>query len=234
MIKMKIRDLHLTIKHAKTKGLHKVFYMKKKKILDGINFDINSKTAIVGPNGSGKTMTLSVIAQLIKPQKGSFMYQGEDILKNELFKDKLGVMIQEGNLDPDEKVLQEMELIKNLRGDKTDLRKLLNKYDIDPDTFIRNLPHGKYKILLVLQAMLGNPELLILDEPFSGLDIINRKVIEKILKEFKGKMLITTHLLNEIKNVCTDIVFIKEGKVIQKKKIKQIKNLDNHYIKLYS
>ncbi|MFT4303574.1 MAG: ATP-binding cassette domain-containing protein [Candidatus Woesearchaeota archaeon] len=217
---MKIRDLELKI--------------GKKTILHNIDFDITKKTAIVGPNGSGKTMTLSVISQLQIPRKGSmFDKNGNDVLRDESFKQKIGVMIQEGNFDPDKTVKEELELIKELKNDNTDIDKLLKKHGIE-NLLIRELPHGKHKIALVLQALLGNPELVILDEPFSGLDILNRKIIEKILKNFKGKLLITSHLLEDLKYVCDDIVFINHGKIIDIKKIKKIKNLNKYYIKLYS
>ena len=232
---MKVRNLHLTLKHFKVTSLHKIYTIKKKKILEGVSFDVSSKTALVGPNGSGKTMTLSVISQMMKPQEGSVTIgKSSNLLHDENFKKKMGVMIQEGNFDPDKTVLQEMQLVQRLKNDKCDLNKLLKKYNIDSDAAIRSLPHGKYKILLVLQALMGNPELVILDEPFSGLDILNRKIIEDILKKYKGKMLITSHLLTEIKNICTDVVFLREGKVIEKKNMKQIRNLDKYYIKLFS
>ncbi len=219
-MKINIKDIHLKI--------------GRKKILDGINFDVDGKIAIVGPNGSGKTMTLSVLSQLTKVKQGEMTIgKSKNLLKDEDFKQKLGVMIQEGNFDPDKKVRQEMRLIQELKDDKRDLGRLLKKYMIDPDMMIRNLPHGKYKILLVLQALMGKPELVILDEPFSGLDILNRKIIEKMLKDHKGKILITTHLMTEIKNICNGVVFIKQGKIIQKKNMKQIKNLDKYYIKLF-
>lgn len=219
-MKINVNNIHLKI--------------KKKKILDGVSFDIDGKVAIVGPNGSGKTMTLSVLSQLTIVKQGEMsINNSENLLKNEDFKQKLGVMIQEGNFDPDKKVMQEMRLIQELKGDKRNLKNILKKYNIDTDMIIRNLPHGKYKILLVIQALMGKPELAILDEPFSGLDILNRKIIEKMLRDHKGNIIITTHLLNEIKNVCNDIVFIKEGKIIQKKKMRQIKNLDKYYIKLF-
>jgi ABC-type multidrug transport system ATPase subunit len=219
--KIKLKDISLRI--------------GKKKILEDISFDIVNKTVLIGPNGSGKTMTLSILSQLIKPDKGSVTINNnsENIIYNEKFKEKIGVMIQEGNLNPDKKVIQQMELIQKLRNDKSDIKKTLKKYDID-DILIKHLPHGKYKILLVIQAMMGKPELLILDEPFSGLDIINRKIIEKILKNFKGKILITSHMLNEIKNICDNAVFIKNGKIIKHEKINKIKDLDKYYIKLYS
>ncbi|MCB9359026.1 ABC transporter ATP-binding protein [Candidatus Woesearchaeota archaeon] len=205
----------------------------KKQVLDDLSFSIDKKTALVGPNGSGKTMTLSVISQLMIPQRGHlFDPSNNDVLEDESFKERLGVMIQEGNFDPDRTVKEELELVKRLKNDDVDIGKLLKKYDID-NLPIKELPHGKYKIALLLQALLGKPELVILDEPFSGLDIINRKVIEKILKEYKGKLLITSHLLNDLKNVCDNIVFIKEGRVIETNKIKKIRNLDKYYMQLY-
>jgi len=205
----------------------------KKQILDNISFDVDGKTAIIGPNGSGKTTTLGCIAQTCRPDSGEMIYGSSgNMFHDESFKEKIGVMIQEAHFDPDKRVMQEMNLVKELKGDSTDLKALLAKYGIE-DIHIKNLAHGKYTILLILQALLGNPELVVLDEPFSGLDVINRKVIENILKGYKGKMIITSHLLNEIKNICTDLVFIKDGKIIQKKKVSQIKDLDKHYIKLY-
>lgn len=203
-------------------------------ILNNLSFDINSKTALIGPNGSGKTTTLSVLSQLIRPDKGTVTFGNSgNVLEDENFKNKLGVMIQEGNFDPDRKVIDEIRLIQNLKKDNTNISKLLKKYKIDENLLVKQLPHGKYVILLVLQALLGNPELVLLDEPFSGLDVLNRRIMEKILREYPGKLLITTHLLGEIRSFCKDIVFIKDGRIVKKKKVSEIKNLDEYYIKLY-
>jgi ABC-2 type transport system ATP-binding protein len=205
-----------------------------KKILDNVSFDIKSKTALIGPNGSGKTMTLSVLAQLIMPSSGGFVdTKGKNVLLDESFKQKMGVMIQQGHFDPDEDVMEEMGLVKELKKDNIDLKELLKCYNID-NMPIKYLPHGKYHILMVLQALMGNPQLVILDEPFSGLDIVNRKIIEKMLKEYKGKLIITSHLLEEVKTICDNVVFIKDGKVIEEKKVSQIKDLEKYYLKLYS
>lgn len=217
-----------------------------KLVLSDVSFEVNGKTALVGPNGSGKTMTLSVISQLVKPQNGEVLLHDStrNLLLDEDFKQRMGVLIQNGMFDPENTVLEEMEFIRELVHSKNDagkndmkknnLKKDLNRYNIEPGTLIKHLPHGKYKILLVLQALMNNPEIVILDEPFSGLDVLNRSIIEKILKAYKGKMLITSHQLAEIQNICQDIVFIREGRIIQKKKISQIKNLNKYYIKLYS
>jgi ABC-2 type transport system ATP-binding protein len=212
--------------------------IKSKIILEDVSFNIKNKTAFVGPNGSGKTMTLSVISQLIRPNKGTIFNSKksdstENLLYDETFKDKIGVMIQKASFNPNKTVMQELQLIQKLKDDKSNLKTILDKYNIE-NVPIKSLPHGKHKILLVLQALMGKPKLVILDEPFSGLDIINRKRIQNILKSHKGKILITTNNLNEIKDICSDIVFIKEGRIIEQKTIGKIKNLDKYYIKLYS
>ena len=97
---MKIRNLCLKI--------------RRKQILDDISFDIKSKTALIGPNGSGKTMTLSVLAQLIRPDSGSMIFNRKDVLHDESFKHDIGVMIQDQALDPDKNVVDMLTFIRKL------------------------------------------------------------------------------------------------------------------------
>lgn len=217
--------------------IKKIFLKRgKKQILQNLSFEIKGKTALIGPNGAGKTTTLSIISQLIHPDKGEIIYKNHNILEEELFKEEIGVMIQNSNFDPDRKIKDEILLVEELKFHKSILHpeKLIENYGFKKEDSIKSLPHGKHKILLILQAFMGNPDIVLLDEPFSGLDIINRNIVKNIIKNYKGKILITTHLLNEIKDICEDVVFLKNGKVLKKEKLKKIKNLDKYYIKLYS
>jgi ABC-2 type transport system ATP-binding protein len=204
----------------------------KKLILDSVFLDIDCKLALVGPNGSGKTSIIAAISGFMKYQAGSISivdYKDELIDSNDI-----GIVIQASDFDRDAKVIDEIEFYEDLGLSKHHIKSQLVKYGIDPQERIRNLPHGKWKILLTLQAMINSPGIILLDEPFSGLDILNRRIIEKMLKEYDGNILITSHILDEVSRICSKIAFVNHGKIIEVKELEKINDLEEYYIKLFS
>jgi ABC-2 type transport system ATP-binding protein len=206
----------------------------RKQILNKICFDVNSRTALIGPNGSGKTMTLCAMSGLVVPDEGEIILQtgeGKSLMES------IGAMIQESELEGEKTVREALEYMKELKKDKRgfeEIDMILDECLIDGNMLVRELPHGKHKILLTIQAFMGNPSIVLLDEPFAGLDIINKKIIEKLIKGYKGKMIMASHMLPDAKKVCDDAVFLMDGEVVEQKKLNSIKNLEKYYIKMYS
>lgn len=180
---------------------------------------------LVGNNGAGKTTFFRMILDLIRPTTGEVLSKGENVQNNEDWKYYTGSFLDESflidYLTPDEY----FEFIASLHNySKGDLQEFLNQFDDlfndeirGKKKYIRDLSKGNQKKVGIVAALMGNPEIILLDEPFANLDPttqIRLKLILKKLKEEKDvTLLISSHDLNHVTEVCERIVLLEKGKV---------------------
>lgn len=185
--------------------------------------------ALIGPNGCGKTTLIKSILGMVVPDAGSIAFNGQLVNKDVAYRKQIGYMPQIGRYPDNMTIGQVVSMIKSIRqynGNQDD--ELLKAYELEKlfDKKMRTLSGGTTQKVSATIAFLFNPDVLILDEPTAGLDPIAAEILkEKIIKEKeKGKLiLITSHLLSELDDLVTHIIFMQEGKIRFHKSVDAIK-----------
>ena len=200
--------------------------------LDDINahFDKGQVISLIGPNGSGKTTLIKSILGMVKADSGKIFFNNELIDGDPSYRSQIGYMPQIGRYPDNMKVGQLFKMLKNIRNvseDKID-EELIDKFGLKQifDKPMRTLSGGTRQKVSAALAFLFNPEVLILDEPTAGLDPLSSEILkEKILKEkSKNKLvLITSHILSDLDELTTHIMYLQEGKLEFFKEIDQLR-----------
>lgn len=184
-----------------------------------LNFKQGECIALIGPNGCGKTTLIKCILGMVIPTQGDILFKEKSILNQFQYREQIGYMPQIGRYPDYMTVGQIIEMIKEVRNSKQDLDEdLIKQFEIEKivNKRMRTLSGGTTQKVSAVLAFLFNPEVLILDEPTAGLDPLASEILkDKIIKEReKGKLiLITSHLLSELDDMITQIIFMQEGKV---------------------
>jgi Cu-processing system ATP-binding protein len=201
------------------KNIYKKF--GKFEVLNDVNLTFNKGEciALIGPNGCGKTTLIKSILGMVIPTQGDILFDQKSILKKYEYREQIGYMPQIGRYPDYMTVGQIIEMIKKIRNSDEDLDEdLIKAFEIEKifDKQMRTLSGGTTQKVSAVLAFLFNPDVLILDEPTAGLDPLASEILkEKIIKEReKGKLiLITSHLLSELDDMISQIIFMQDGKV---------------------
>ena len=205
---------------------------KKLVALDDINAEFHKSQVIslIGPNGSGKTTLIKSILGMVKADKGRIYFNNEPINGDPSYRSNIGYMPQIGRYPDNMKVGQLFKMLKNIRNvpdDKLD-EELIEKFRLN-EIFskpMRTLSGGTRQKVSAALAFLFDPDVLILDEPTAGLDPLSSEILkEKILKEkSRNKLiLITSHVLSDLDDLTTHIMYLQEGKLEFFKEIEQLR-----------
>jgi len=198
------------------------------KIYRGIN-------GLIGPNGAGKTTSIRVSLGLIKPTYGSAELFGFDCWhKSCIIRSKVGVLYEKLAFYDHLSGIEQLKLMAKLKGapdSLIELKTLLRLVELDDNAHNRRVggySAGMRQRLGLAQALLGNPKLVILDEPTSNLDPLNRaKILELIPSLHKEKgisFLISSHILSELEKVCDNFILMNKGKLLRQGTIEQMFN----------
>ncbi len=196
-----------------------------KKAVDNISFSIKKGEIVgfLGPNGAGKSTTMSIITGYLSYTDGSVKIDGTEVLDDPIaIKKKIGYLPEQPPLYMDMTVDEYLNFVyelKNVKSDKeTHIKEILDMVGITDvrNRLIRNLSKGYKQRVGLAQALVGDPEILILDEPTVGLDpkqiIEIRNVIKKLGKT--RTIILSSHILPEISAVCERVVIINKGKIV--------------------
>jgi Cu-processing system ATP-binding protein len=192
----------------------------KLKALDdvSVNCSRGECIALIGPNGSGKTTLIKCILGMVVPDSGFITFNGKNIIHDWKYRSKIGYMPQIGRYPDNMTIAQVLDMMKDIRKhQKTDetLIEALGLKDILHKR-MRTLSGGTRQKVSASLAFLFDPEVLILDEPTAGLDPVASEILkEKIIAEKqKGRLiLITSHMLSELDDLVTQIIYMHEGKL---------------------
>ncbi len=204
----------------------------KQEVLQNINLSFHKGEciALIGPNGCGKTTLIKSILGMVIPDSGSIEFNNKSIFGDYLYRENIGYMPQIGRYPDNMTIGQIVEMIKKIRNSDQALDEdLINAFELEKMFLkqMRTLSGGTTQKVSAALAFLFNPEVLILDEPTAGLDPLASEILkEKIIREKeKGKLiLITSHLLSELDDLVTEIIFMQDGKVHFHKKVADLKS----------
>ena len=193
-------------------------------------------TGYLGPNGSGKSTTLKMITGLLEPSAGEILYRGQPIQRSPMaYKQHLGYVPEEPHLYPHLTGAEYLEMVGQLRGlpvrplaEKIDgFLQLLALYD-DRYAPISAYSKGMRQKVLLAAALLHNPDLILLDEPFSGLDVNSALVLRGLIRQLaaRGKVvLFSSHELDTVERVSSRVVILHKGRVVANDSIEQLRTL---------
>jgi ABC-2 type transport system ATP-binding protein len=214
-----LNDIH------KTFGTHRA--------VDGLSFEIprGAVFGLLGRNGAGKTTTIRMILDIIRPDTGSIEILGRPM--DATVKDRIGYLPEERGLYPKMKVLDMLEFfgsVKGLKPAEARRRALpwLERLELGAwkDKKVEDLSKGMQQKAQFISTVLNDPEVLILDEPFSGMDPVNQEIFRDILQEIgrKGTTLIfSTHVMDSAERLCNQIALIDKGRAVLSGSLSSIK-----------
>lgn len=186
--------------------------------------------ALIGPNGSGKTTFIKCLLGMVVPDSGFITFNQENIVHDWKYRAHIGYMPQVGRYPENMNIAQVFDMMKDIRGknikgldeeliESFGLGKMMNKR-------MRTLSGGTRQKVSASLAFLFNPDVLILDEPTAGLDPVSTEILkEKIRKEKQqGKLImITSHILSDLDDIITEVIYMEEGHLRFQKSLEQLK-----------
>ena len=206
----------------------------KRQILDNVSFSINKGEILgmLGPNGVGKSTIFNIITGLIKPNYGSVFFGKEEATSYPIYlrttKFKIGYVPQIGGAFSDLTVLENLKAIGEiLIKDKSErdfrINKLISKFELDAvkDIKVQYLSGGQKKRCVISLALLGNPQLLLLDEPFQALDILTSKMLQEVIVNLQTEnpnmcILISDHAARDLLSVVDTAIVLSNMKIVSK------------------
>lgn len=201
-------------------------------ILHGISFEVESGKALglLGRNGAGKTTTIRILMDVFKSNSGEIMLDGKPFVPSN---QRIGYLPEERGLYPKKLVLEQMIYLGRLKGlTKTEARKnakyWMEKIEISEyeNRKLETLSKGNQQKVQLAATLVCNPEIVILDEPFSGLDPVNSQILKDIVNQLieEGRIVIfSSHQMSYVEEFCDNIVIINKGEVALKGSLKDIK-----------
>ena len=195
---------------------------RKLQVLDDISatFSNGHVVSLIGPNGSGKTTLIKSILGMVRPDSGKIFVDEQLINNDPSYREKIGYMPQIGRYPDNMKVGQLFKMLQNIRNITTEKldKTLIEQFDLEKifEKPMRTLSGGTRQKVSAAVAFLFDPAILILDEPTAGLDPLASEILkEKILTEKKKNklILITSHILSDLDELTTHVMYMQEGKM---------------------
>jgi len=206
--------------------------------VDGVSFTIGPGEILgyVGPNGAGKSTTVKVLTGLIEPTSGAVFFHDRDVRQDWVgFQRALGYVPEEPHLYPHLSGREYLQLVGRLRGlprrvlePRMDL--MLRLFSLWEDRYspLASYSKGMRQKILLSAALLHNPELLILDEPFSGLDVNTALTLRSLLSALaaEGKMILySSHVLEVVEKVCSSVIILRKGTIVAYDAVERLRDL---------
>jgi ABC-2 type transport system ATP-binding protein len=212
-------------------------YGSKRGISD-VSFEVNEGEifGFLGPNGAGKTTTIRLLMALLKADAGTALIAGLDCWTQSVeIKRLVGYSPGEPALDPGLTGGQILEYFGHLRGgvDQAYLKQLVERFELDPTRKFRQYSSGNKRKVVLIQAFMHRPRLIILDEPTSGLDPINQQEFQRLVVEAQeagSTVFLSSHILSEVEQTCHRVGIIREGQLVRVGSVAELKDIKRHEV----
>ncbi len=203
-----------------------------KQAVDNISFSLEKPGVygLLGTNGAGKTTTIRMLLGIIKKDSGEITWKGKNVDRKNV---NFGYLPEERGVYPKTKIIEQLMYFAELKGmNKKDALDSINKWakELKVEEYLQmpaeKLSKGNQQKIQFMTAIIHNPELVVLDEPFSGLDPVNTEILKNIIIDLirNGKYVImSAHQMATIEEFCTDILILNKGKTVLQGNLKQIK-----------
>lgn len=217
------------------RNLHKRF--GETEVLHGISFSVESGKALglLGRNGAGKTTTIRIIMNVFRANQGEVLLDGQPVDSRKV---SIGYLPEERGLYPKKKVGEQIVYLACLRGmrpaeARQSMRRWLERLGVEEyeNRKLETLSKGNQQKVQLAQTLVCDPQLIILDEPFSGLDPVNSQILKEVIQEQiqAGKLVIfSSHQMNYVEEFCEEIVLINKGTVVLEGNLREIKKEFGH------
>jgi len=207
-------------------------------VVDGVSFTIRPGEILgyLGPNGAGKSTTIKMLVGLIEPTSGEIRFCGRDTRADlRAYQRRIGYVPEEPHLYPHLSGREYLQLVGRLRGmprtvlepKMDELLQLVGLWE-DRHSALAGYSKGMRQKILLLAAVLDDPELLILDEPFSGLDVNATLVLRSLLESLAGRqkmILYSSHVLEVVEKVCHTVLILRQGQVVAHDSVARLREL---------
>src|SRR3989454_5519633 len=219
-----------------TEGLTKSYGTKRGIVDVTFKVDEGEVFGFLGPNGAGKTTTIRVLMALLHADTGSARIAGLDYWQQSVeIKRLIGYLPGEPSLDPGLTGGQILEYFGHLRGgvDKAYLKQLIKRLDLDPNRKFRQYSTGNKRKVVLIQAFMHRPRVLVLDEPTSGLDPLNQQEFDGMVMEARDEgrtVFLSSHVLSEVEKTCTRVGIIREGRLVRIGGVAELKDIKRYEI----
>ena len=210
-------------------------YGSKRGIAD-VSFQVDEGEVFgfLGPNGAGKTTTIRTLMALLRADAGTAQIAGLDCWKKSLeIKRLVGYLPGEPALDPNLTGGQILEYFAHLRGgvDRLYLKQLIDRFDLDTSRKFRQYSTGNKRKVVLIQAFMHRPRVLILDEPTSGLDPLNQQEFDRMVFEARDEgrtVFLSSHVLSEVEKICTRVGIIRDGALVRIGDVAEVKAIKRY------
>jgi ABC-2 type transport system ATP-binding protein len=193
----------------------------------------------LGPNGAGKTTTLRVLLDIIRPTKGQARIFGMDCQAEGVeIRRKVGYMPGELSLYSQMRADQYLSMVSSVRGNSTDksfLHSLCERLELDTRRLIRTYSRGNKQKVGLIAALMGKPDLLILDEPTTGLDPLVQQSVLELVRETRADVrtvFFSSHILSEVQAVCDRVGIIRNGQLVATERIETLTRKQFHRLRM--
>ncbi|HEX9161208.1 MAG TPA: ATP-binding cassette domain-containing protein [Thermoanaerobaculia bacterium] len=192
--------------------------------VDGVSFSVRrgTITGLLGRNGAGKTTTIRMITGIFMPDSGAIEWRGGQ--NGTAFRDRIGYLPEERGLYKQMKIIELLLFLAEIKGRRgPEVRKSIDRWmdrfelDEKRDAKVEQLSKGNQQKVQLIATLLHEPDLIILDEPQSGLDPVNMVLVRNLLRELRDEgrtILLSTHMMGEAERMADDIVLIHRGRVV--------------------
>ena len=203
-----------------------------KKVVDNISITLDKPQVfgLLGTNGAGKTTTIRMLLGILKKDSGTITWNNKEVDRKKV---NFGYLPEERGVYPKVKIIDQLKYFAELKGmTKEETTKSINKWakQLKVEEYLEmpaeKLSKGNQQKIQFMTSVIHDPELLVLDEPFSGLDPVNTEILKRIIIDLvkQGKYIImSAHEMHTIEEFCTNILIINKGKTVLKGNIKEIK-----------